>query len=57
MPYDLGRLSSYVRFYLTVIRQIGGACEMEISPDKAAIVGGVSSSGLKPTDVAEQLGG
>ena len=35
--------------------QMGGACEMEISPDKAAIVGGVSSSGLKPTDVAEQL--
>jgi hypothetical protein len=28
---------------------------MDLSPDKAAIVGGVSSSGLKPTDVAEQL--
>src|SRR5271167_317415 len=27
MPYDLTRLSSYVRFYLTVIRQIGGAWE------------------------------
>ena len=25
MPYDVGRLSSYVRFYLTVTRQLGGA--------------------------------
>src|SRR4051812_42020438 len=25
MPYDLTRLSSYVRFYLTVAKQLGGA--------------------------------
>src|ERR1700722_7387205 len=27
MPYDLTRLGSYVRFYLTVARQLGTACD------------------------------
>lgn len=35
--------------------QIGGSCSMEMSPDKAVIVGGVSSSALKPSDAAQQL--
>ncbi|MFZ0878262.1 MAG: SIMPL domain-containing protein [Candidatus Acidiferrales bacterium] len=34
---------------------ITGTCAMEISPDTAVIVGGVSSSALKPTDAVEQL--
>jgi hypothetical protein len=37
------------------IFQITGTCATEISPDKALIVGGVSSSGLKPSDAIEQL--
>ncbi len=35
--------------------QISGTCEMEIAPDKALIVGGVSSGALKPSDAVEQL--
>jgi Protein of unknown function (DUF541) len=35
--------------------QISGTCSMEMSPDRAVIVGGVSSSALKPTDAIDQL--
>lgn len=32
-----------------------GTCAMEVSPDQAVIVGGVSSSALKPTDATDRL--
>jgi hypothetical protein len=35
--------------------QIGGTCATEMSPNQAFIVGGVSSSALKPGDAVEQL--
>jgi hypothetical protein len=35
--------------------QISGSCSTEISPDQAVIVGGVSASGLQPTDAVDQL--
>src|SRR5271154_1259307 len=35
--------------------QISGACETEISPDQAVILGGISSSALQPTDAVDQL--
>jgi uncharacterized protein YggE len=35
--------------------QINGTCAMEMSPDKAVIVGGVSSSAVEPSDAADQL--
>jgi len=35
--------------------QIAGTCSMELSPDKAVIIGGVSSSALKPSDAVDQL--
>jgi len=35
--------------------QVSGTCETEVSPDQALIVGGVSSSGLKPEDAVNQL--
>jgi hypothetical protein len=34
---------------------ITGTCTMEMSPDKAVIVGGVSSAALKPSDAVDQL--
>lgn len=37
------------------IVQIGGSCEMEVSPDQAIIAGGVSSAAVKPTDAVDQL--
>ncbi len=37
------------------IRQINGTCEMEIAPDQAVIIGGVSSSAFKPSEAIEQL--
>jgi hypothetical protein len=37
------------------IHQVSGTCEMEIAPDQAVILGGVSSSALKPTEAIEQL--
>ena len=38
-----------------VFFQISGACATEVSPDQALIVGGVSSSALKPEDAVNQL--
>lgn len=35
--------------------QISGTCSMDVSPDQAVIVGGVSSSGLRPEDAVSQL--
>jgi hypothetical protein len=35
--------------------QISGTCAMEVAPDQAVIVGGVSSAALKPTDAIDQL--
>ncbi len=35
--------------------QISGTCATEVSPDQAVIVGGVSSSALKPEDAVNQL--
>jgi hypothetical protein len=35
--------------------QISGACETEMSPDQAVILGGISSSALQPTDAVDQL--
>jgi hypothetical protein len=37
------------------IFQLSGTCTAEMTPDKAVIVGGVSSGGLKPTDAIDQL--
>ncbi len=37
------------------MQQISGTCATEMSPNQAVIVGGVSSTGLKPGDAAEQL--
>jgi len=34
---------------------ISGTCSVEMSPDRAVILGGVSSSALKPSDAVEQL--
>jgi hypothetical protein len=42
-------------FYPRPAYQISGTCSMDMSPDEAVIVGGVSSSGLKPTDAVDQL--
>jgi Protein of unknown function (DUF541) len=35
--------------------QVSATCSMEVSPDRAVILGGVSSAALKPTDAVEQL--
>jgi hypothetical protein len=35
--------------------QISGTCTMDVAPDQAMIVGGVSNSGLKPEDAVGQL--
>lgn len=35
--------------------QISGTCTMDVAPDQAMIVGGVSSSGLEPEDAVGQL--
>ena len=35
--------------------QLSGTCNMEVSPDQALIVGGISSSGLQPEDAVNQL--
>lgn len=35
--------------------QVSGTCSMEISPDQAVILGGVSSSALKPEEAVSQL--
>jgi hypothetical protein len=35
--------------------QLSGTCNAEVSPDQALIVGGISSSGLQPEDVVNQL--
>jgi hypothetical protein len=35
--------------------ELSGTCAMEVAPDKAFILGGVSSGGLKPVDTGDQL--
>lgn len=43
------------RWMPSQIFQLTGACSATIAPDKAFIIGGVSSSGVEPTDAAAQL--
>ena len=43
------------QYQIVPTRQVSGTCEMEIAPDQAVILGGVSSSALKPTEAIEQL--
>ena len=48
--------NSDVQFYTRpAYFQINGTCETELTPGKAVIVGGVSSSALKPSDAIDQL--
>jgi hypothetical protein len=42
-------------FQQPAFEQIAGTCATEMSPNQALIVGGVSSSGLKPGDAIDQL--
>jgi Protein of unknown function (DUF541) len=54
-PFQKSIAQEDAAYHAVPIMAIYGTCTMEIAPDKALIIGGVSSSALKPSDAVEQL--